>query len=58
VPENEVRQPLAIAVAVVTETVDHTKQEQIQLQEDITEKTSNEDERKSNIAQVSPKWCK
>ncbi|XP_047177639.1 golgin subfamily B member 1-like isoform X3 [Vigna umbellata] len=43
VPEDEVRQSIATAVAVLTKTVDDSKLEQIQLDEDITEKKSNKE---------------
>jgi len=42
--EDEIQQPIAIEAAAVTETVDDTKEELIQLEEDITEKQSNKDE--------------
>ncbi|XP_068485818.1 uncharacterized protein [Phaseolus vulgaris] len=44
IEENQIRQPIGIAVAIVTERVDDTKEEQIQLDEDITEKKPNEEE--------------
>lgn len=40
----EVRQPMAIAEAVVIETADDSKEEQIQLEEDIAMKRSNKEE--------------
>ncbi|XP_027927951.1 titin isoform X7 [Vigna unguiculata] len=40
----EVRQSIATAVAVITQTVDDSKLEQIQLDKDITEKKSNKEE--------------
>ncbi|KAK8466724.1 hypothetical protein PHAVU_008G154713 [Phaseolus vulgaris] len=44
IEENQIRQPIGISVAIVTERVDDTKEEQIQLDEDITEKKPNEEE--------------
>ncbi|XP_027927968.1 titin isoform X22 [Vigna unguiculata] len=44
VPGGEVRQSIATAVAVITQTVDDSKLEQIQLDKDITEKKSNKEE--------------
>ncbi|KAK8466725.1 hypothetical protein PHAVU_008G154713 [Phaseolus vulgaris] len=42
--EDQVRQPIEISIAILTERVDDTKGEQIQLDEDITEKKPNEEE--------------
>ncbi|XP_014524009.1 titin homolog isoform X6 [Vigna radiata var. radiata] len=42
--QEEVRQPMAIAEAVVTETADDSKEEHIQLEEDIAMKKSNKEE--------------
>ena len=43
-PEDDVPQPTAIAVAVVIKTVDDSKPEQIKLEQDITEKKSSKEE--------------
>ncbi|XP_068485819.1 uncharacterized protein [Phaseolus vulgaris] len=44
VPEDEVPQPIAVAVAIRTETIDDINKKQIQLKEDITDKKSNKEQ--------------
>ena len=44
VPDDEIQQPIAIAVVVITETADDTKEEQIQLEEETTEKNTKKEE--------------
>ncbi|XP_027927966.1 titin homolog isoform X20 [Vigna unguiculata] len=48
VPEDEVPQPIAVAVEVETERVADINQKEIQPKEDITEKKSNKDEQSSH----------